>query len=267
MHKGLNNNYTTLAASQANWRKNVIDDKNGLLYENKANLRVVTISVDNKNAEDTDNIRFYPQISSVLSYPLINASETITQTITPKIMPIIAPYNNYTGPKNISNSNLFSSNRATSITEWESGPRINYGLEWFLDDNVNTNLKFTVGQSFRLNKNNSDTTEELSDYYFSSDASIKNNYINNTIILDRKDIDVKSISMNTYSEIYDLKFKIDYDYTSGKYSTTNEQVAIGGEYNFQDNFYLKFTGTKDIDTKILAISMVYFTKITVLALT
>ena len=54
--------------------------------------------------------------------------------------------------------------------------------------------------------------------------------------------------MNTYSEIYDLKFKIDYDYTSGKYSSINEQIAIGGEYNFRKNFFLKFTGTKDIDT-------------------
>ena len=141
-------------------------------------------------------------------------------------MPILAPYNNYTSPQNISNSNLFSPNRAISIKEWESGPRINYGLEWFLDNNNDKSLKFTAGQSFRFNKNNSDSAEELSDYYFTSDASIDSNYINNTIILDRKDIDVKSISMNTYSEIYDFKFKIDYDYTSGKYSTINEQIAI-----------------------------------------
>ena len=54
--------------------------------------------------------------------------------------------------------------------------------------------------------------------------------------------------MNTYSKIYDFKFKIDYDYTSGKYSSINEQIAVGGEYNFKKNFYLKFTGTKDVDT-------------------
>ena len=109
-------------------------------------------------------------------------------------------------------------------------------------------LKLTLGQSFRFNKNNSDTAEELSDYYLSSNASFKNNYLSNSIVLDRKDIDVKSISMNTYLELYDLKFKIDYDYTSGKYSSINEQIAIGGEYNLQNNFYFKFTGTKDIDT-------------------
>ena len=247
-NKDLNDNYTSLAASQINWNKNIIKKENGLIFENKANLRVVSISVDNKTTQDTDNIRFYPQFSSTIRLPLLKSAKNFNQTLTPIVMPIIAPYNNYTGVKPISNSNLFSTNRAISIKEWEGGPRINYGIEWFLDNNDGKNLKLTFGQSFRLNKNKSDTAEELSDYYFSSDASINNNYISNTIVVDRKDIDIKSISMNTYSEIFDLKFKVDYDYTSGKYSTINEQVAVGGEYNFKKNFFLKFTGTKDLDT-------------------
>ena len=247
-NKNLNDSYTTLAASQFNWHHNEVDKKSGLFFENTTSFRTLSISVDNKSSKDTDNIRFYPQFSSVISLPLIKTTNKINQTLTPKIMPILAPYNNYTEAQAISNSNLFSPNRATSIKEWESGPRINYGIDWFIDNNSDKNLKLTVGQSFRLNKNKSDTTEELSDYYLSSDASIKNNYINSSIVFDRKDIDVKSISMNTYSEIYNLKLKIDYDYTSGKYATTNEQIAIGGEYNFEKNLFLKFTGTKDIDT-------------------
>ncbi len=247
-NKSLNENYTTLASSQLNWYRNYIHNNSGLVFENRANFRAVSISNDNKEDVDTDNIRFYPQVHSVISYPLMKSSSNINQTITPIIMPILAPYNNYTEAQNISNSNLFSSNRATSITQWESGPRINYGIDWLIDNNDDTNLKITLGQSFRLNKKNTDTAEELSDYYLSSDASLQNNYISNSIVFDRKDIDVKSISMNTYSEIYDFKFKVDYDYTSGKYAATNEQLAIGGEYNFKENFYLKFTGTKDIDT-------------------
>ncbi len=247
-NKELNDNYTSLAASQINWNKNIINNKNGLLFENKANFRIVSISVDSKSSADTNNIRFYPQINSLVSYPLFKSSEKYNQTLTPIFMPILAPYNNYTAAQEISNSNIFSPNRAISIKEWESGPRVNYGLEWFLDDNTDNSIKLTFGQSFRFNKRNSDTTEELSDYYFSTDASFKDNFINNTVVLDRKDIDVKSISMNTYSKIYDLKLKIDYDYTSGKYSSINEQIAIGGEYNFKNNFYFKFTGTKDIDT-------------------
>ena len=247
-NKSLSENYTTLASSQLNWYKNTIESKSGLVFENRANLRLVSISIDNKNTDDTDNIRIYPQIHSVMSYPLIKTNSNVTQTLSPVVMPIIAPYNNYTEAQTISSSNLFSSNRATSITQWESGPRVNYGIDWLIDNNDDKSLKLTVGQSFRLNKNSSDSSEELSDYYFSSNASLKNNYISNSIVLDRKDIDVKSISMNTYSELYDIKMKIDYDYTSGKYATTNEQIAIGGEYNFKDNFFLKFTGTKDIDT-------------------
>ena len=246
--KSLNDSYTTLASSQLNWHDNLISKKNGLVFENRANLRIVSISIDNKNTKDTDNIRFYPQINSIISYPLIRSSKEITQTLSPVIMPILAPYNNYTAAQSISSSNLFSSNRATSIKEWESGPRVNYGVDWFIENNNDTNLKLTLGQSYRINKNKSDTSQEVSDYFLSSNASIKNNYLNNSIVFDRNDIDVKSISMNTYTELYDLKLRLDYDYTSGKYATSNEQVAIGGEYNFEDNFYLRFTGTKDIDT-------------------
>ena len=60
-------------------------------------------------------------------------------------MPILAPYNNYTEAQNISNSNLFSSNRATSITQWESGPRINYA-DWLIDNNDDTNLKMLLAK-------------------------------------------------------------------------------------------------------------------------
>ncbi len=247
-NKGLNNSYTSLASSQIDWHNNVVNSKNGLAFDNGANFRLVSISIDNKNVQDTDNIRFYPQIYSVISYPLIKNSTNLNQTISPMIMPVLAPYNNYTEAQSISSSNLFSHNRATSIQEWESGPRINYGIDWFIDNNKNANIKLTLGQSYRINKNSSDSTEEISDYFLSSNASFKNNYINNSIVFDRKDVDVKSITMNTYSQIYDLQLKVDYDYTSGKYGTTNEQVAIGGEYNFKNNFFMKFTGTKDIDT-------------------
>ena len=80
-NKDLNNNYTSLAASQINWSKNIIEKENGLVFENKANLRVVSISVDNKTTQDTDNIRFYPQISSTISYPLLKTAKHFNQTL------------------------------------------------------------------------------------------------------------------------------------------------------------------------------------------
>ena len=37
-NKELNDDYTSLASSQINWNKNIINNKNGLVFENKANL-------------------------------------------------------------------------------------------------------------------------------------------------------------------------------------------------------------------------------------
>ena len=76
-NKDLNDNYTSLAASQINWNKNIIEKENGLVFENKANLRVVSISVDSKTTQDTDNIRFYPQISSTISLPLLKTAKIL----------------------------------------------------------------------------------------------------------------------------------------------------------------------------------------------
>ena len=112
-------------------------------------------------------------------------------------MPIIAPYNNYTGPQVVTGSNLFSSNRASSLTEWESGPRINYGIDYYIDNKDTSSIKATLGQSYRINKNSSSSVEELSDYFLSSTISFnKNNYINNSLVVDRKDIDIKTFNIN-----------------------------------------------------------------------
>ncbi len=247
-NKGLDDSYTSLASSQINWYNTDVNYDNGLLFENGANFRIVSISNDNKNASDTNNIRFYPQIHSVIKYPLIKYSKNSSQSLTPIFMPILAPYNNYTSAQVINSSNLFSSNRASSINEWESGPRINYGVDWFIENNEALNLKFTLGQSYRFNKSKSDTTKELSDYYFTSNLSLNDNYINNSIVLDRNDIDVKSINLNTFTRLDKLKLAMDYDYTSGKYTSPKEQIGIGGKYNFARDFYFKFTGSKNLDT-------------------
>ena len=247
--KDLQENYTTLASTQLNWRDDNVDRKSGLVFNNETNLKIVTISEDNKNTNDNENIRIYPQVSSKITYPLIKSSANLTQTLSPIIMPILAPYNNYTNPQTITESNIFSLNRASGATEWESGPRINYGLEWFIDNNNGSDIKLVLGQNFRINKNKNDNTEELSDYFISSNVSInKNNSINNSFVIDRKDIDVKTINMNTYFEFEELKFALDYDYTSGKYASPMEQVSVGGKYQFIDSFFLKFTGSKNIDT-------------------
>ena len=247
--KDINENYTSLLSSQANLKKYKINKKNGIVFNNDANLRVVSVSIDNKNTKDIENVRIFPQFSSKITYPLIKTGKSLNQTLTPILMPIIAPYNNYTDQQDITNSNLFSLNRASSITEWESGPRINYGIEWFGDSGKGTNLRVLLGQNYRLNKNSNDNSKELSDYYLNSNISFnKRNFINNSFVIDRNDIDIKTMNLNSFTEISNLKIAIDYDYTSEKYNLPNEQLAIGGEYNFLKDFYIKFTGSKNLDT-------------------
>ena len=247
--KNLNDNYVSLASSQLNWTNQKIKKNLGLIFDNEANLRVTSISIDEKSRSDTSNIRFYPQLSSKISYPLLKSSSLFNQTVTPIIMPIIAPYNNYTGAQDVTNSNLFSTNRATSISEWESGPRINYGIEWFINSEKGTDIRTVIGQNYRFNKLRDDTSREISDYFINSNININlENYLDGSIIIDRDDLKIRSLNANSFNRFGDLIFAINYDYTSGKYNTSAEQVAVGGKYELENNLFIKFTGAKNLDT-------------------
>ncbi len=247
--KNLNENYVSLASSQLNWTNQKIKKNFGLIFSNEANLRVASISIDEKLRSDTSNIRFYPQLSSKISYPLLKSSSLFNQTVTPIIMPIIAPYNNYTGSQDITNSNLFSTNRATSISEWESGPRINYGIEWFINSEKGTDIRTVIGQNYRFNKLSDDTAREISDYFINSNININlENYLDGSLIIDRDDLKIKSLNANSFNRFGDLIFAINYDYTSGKYNVPAEQIAVGGKYELENNLFIRFTGAKNLDS-------------------
>ena len=247
--KNLNENYVSLASSQLNWTNKKINKNLGFIFDNEANLRVASISIDEKSRSDTSNIRFYPQLSSRVSYPLLKTSALFNQTLTPIVMPIIAPYNNYTEAQEVTNSNLFSTNRATSISEWESGPRINYGIEWFINSEKGADIRTVIGQNYRFNKLRNDTAREISNYFVNSNININlENYLDGSIVIDRDDLKIRSLNANSFNRFGDLVFAINYDYTSGKYNTSAEQVAVGGKYELENNLFIKFTGTKNLDT-------------------
>ena len=247
--KNLDDSYNSLASSQVNWSNKNINKKSGLLFDNEATFRVVSISNDYKNKKDTRNFRFFPQISSKISFPMFRSSNNSNETLTPIIMPIIAPYNNYTDHKNITNSNLFSTNRASSITESESGPRINYGIEWFNTNRNNFDIKIVGGQSLKFNKKSNDTNEELSDFYITSNLIFDDNkYFNNSLIIDKDNHDIKTNNANLLFSTNKFTLGIDYDYNSGKYFTASEQVRIGSKFEFADDFQFKINGAKNIDT-------------------
>ena len=73
--KDINENYTSLLSSQANLKKYEINKKNGIVFNNDANLRVVSVSIDNKNTKDIENVRIFPQFSSKITYPLIKTAK------------------------------------------------------------------------------------------------------------------------------------------------------------------------------------------------
>ncbi len=247
--KNLDESYTSLASSEVNWSNKNVNKSYGLLFDNKATIRIVSISNDYKNRKDTRNFRFFPQISSKISFPLFRSSNDSNETLTPIIMPIIAPYNNYTNHKSITNSNLFSTNRASSITESESGPRINYGIEWFNTNKNNLDIKVIAGQSLKFNKKDNDTNDELSDYYITSNFIFDDNkYFNNSLIIDKDSYDVKTNNANLLLSLNRFTLGIDYDYNSGKYFTASEQIRIGSKFEFANNFQFKLNGAKNIDT-------------------
>ena len=247
--KNLDESYKSLASSQINWGNRNINFNSGLIFDNKSFLRIVSISKDKKNGNDEENIRFFPQFSSKISYPLFKPFTNSKQTLTPLIMPIIAPYNNYTNAQTINNSNLFSKNRATSLSESESGPRLNYGIEWFLEHENNFDIKLTAGQSLRFNKNRSDESEEVSDYYISSNIIVDNNkYFNNTLIFDRDNRDIKTNNTNFLLAAEKLSLGVDYDYNSGKYFTASEQLRIASKFEFLENLKFNFNAARNLFT-------------------
>ncbi|MBD1141940.1 LPS-assembly protein LptD [Pelagibacterales bacterium SAG-MED32] len=249
IRKNLDESYLSLVSSQLNWGNQKVNKNFGLIADNEANFRVTSISIDEKSKKDSNNIRIYPQISTKISYPLIKTSSSVNQIVTPIFMPIIAPYNNYTSAKTVTNSNLFSTNRATSKTEWEGGPRINYGIEWFVDLESGADIKTIIGQNYRFNKSNSDVNDEISHYFVNSNITMNTkNYLDTSIIVDRDDLKTRGLSANSYNELGNMKFAINYDYSSGKYAAPREQIAVGGKYTLDKNLFLNFTGSKNLDT-------------------
>ena len=248
-HNKLDESYTSLISSEINWANRNVNKNLGLLFDNNATIRFVSISNDFKDKKDTENLRLFPQISSKITFPMFRSNKNSNETLTPIIMPIIAPYNNYTDHKNITNSNLFSTNRASSITESESGPRLNYGIEWFNANKNNFDIKVIAGQSLRFNKEKNDTTEELSDFYITSNLIFDDNkYFNNSLIIDKDNHDVKTNNANLHLELDRFSLGIDYDYNSGKYYTASEQIRIGSKFEFANNFTFNLNGAKNIDT-------------------
>ena len=161
-------------------------------------------------------------------------------------MPILAPYNNYDNSQNISSSNIFSLNRETSLSQWESGPRVNYGFNWLINSN-NLTINTTLGQSINFNKNDLPNSNKISNYFITNTLDFGNiGYVKTDITIDRSDLYLKDNNINSSIKIGKIKFGFDYDYESLNRVKTSEQISIGAKFNLVKYTYIISSASKDL---------------------
>ena len=200
----------------------------GLRFENVLQNRVIYF---NDTEDDFNQLRVFPQFSSKISFPLSKNDNIKSQILEPILMPIIAPYNNYRNEQSVTNSNIFSLNRETSFSQWESGPRINYGFNWLLNYNKFI-INNTFGQSLKLNKDSEESSDEKSDYFITNIIDFKSfGYIQTDLTIDSESMYLKENNINTYINITNAKFAFNYDYESNNRIKTSEQISIGTKIN------------------------------------
>jgi LPS-assembly protein len=249
--QALNKNITTSISSEINIDNQKIDTKRGYVFNNFIDTRLIYHSIENEgSSEDINQIRLFPQFGTSISMPLKKTKNDISQVLKPILMPILAPYNNYTDSLEVNNSNIFSRNRSSNLSEWESGPRINYGAEWFIDYKGMYNGNLIIGQSIKFNKEKSDTSDEISDIMTSFFTNFdKNIYTNAEFIIDRKKYSVNKSNITSSIYIKDFALKAEYDYVSNKFSAASEQLGLATKIKIKKDLDLIFSGKRDLNSK------------------
>lgn len=249
--KSLDKNTKTSISSEINIDNQKIDRVRGFVYNNFFDNRFIYHSIKSENSRsDISQIRIFPQIGTSITYPLKKINNNISQVLKPIFMPILAPYNNYTGASEINNSNIFSRNRSSSLYEWESGPRINFGTEWFIDYENKYDANIIIGQSIKFNKNKSQTSDEISDIMTSLFINFDENiYTNAEFVIDREEHIVNKSNITSSMYIKDLALKAEYDYVSNKFSTASEQLGLATKVKIKKDLNFFFSGKRDLISK------------------
>ena len=239
-YRTIDKDYKQQLSSEIFTNKIQISKQTGLKFENTIQNRLIYF---NSSTNDYNQLRIFPQISSKISLPLSKSKNKRTQILEPVIMPILAPYNNYSNDQSISNGNIFSLNRETSLSQWESGPRINYGLNWLVS-NENLTVNTSFGQSTKFKKDN---TTEISNYFIGNTLDFGSiGYIKSDITIDRQDLYLKDNNINSSLNFDKIKFGFDYDYETSNKIKTSEQISIGAKVNFYKDTNLIMSARKDL---------------------
>ena len=245
-YRDINKNYKQQISSEL-LSKDIFVYKNiGVRLENSIQNRLIYF---NNSKNNLNQIRVFPQLSSKISFPLVKSDKNKIQFLEPVIIPIIAPYNNYYKSEKISSNNIFSLNRETSLSQWEDGPRINYGINWLINyDNFAINS--SIGQSARINKNKNDTTDEISNYFIANTFDFGNTgYLKTDFTIDRKDIYLKDNNINASINIGKYKFGLDYDYETSNKVKTSEQISLGTKIEILKDIKIIASARKNLMTQ------------------
>ena len=269
-YKTINKNYEQQLSSEILSDDVHISKKTGLKFVNTVQNRLIYF---NNSVNNYSQLRVFPQLSSKISYPLSKSKNDRTEILEPIVMPILAPHNNYTNDQNISSSNIFSLNRETSLSQWESGPRINYGINWLVS-NSNLVINTSLGQSVKAEKDNS---TKISNYFIGNTLDFGNiGYIKTDITIDRQDLYLKDNNINSSLNFGEIKLGFDYDYETLNKIKTSEQISIGAKLNFYKHINLIMSARKDLmsdksignaiglnyENDCLAVNLNYFTDFT-----
>lgn len=138
-------------------------DSSGTVFELSADVRgdVYHVnSLERENGTEFSGVsgRFFPQVALQTSYPLVRVQGPLTQVIEPKVQFVASPYggnsedipNEDSQDLEFDDTNLFTTNRFTGLDRVETGPRVNYGVEWGIFGAGGGRTSVVVGQSYRL---------------------------------------------------------------------------------------------------------------------
>ena len=213
----------------------------GMVTHTRASVRLDGYALDSgdnvmvtKHPNDSYNKgRFYPVVSTKISYPLVAHTENTLQVLEPIAMLVVSSnaHNSEDIPNidstvfDFDDTNLFSENRFAGYDRVERGSRINYGFQWTAYHNQakDTSFSFLFGQVFRFN-NTSEMDDvmgyrgHLSDFVGHAQMHYKYLSLGYRFRLDRENL---------------AKRKNDVGLTIG-----NDPFRIGLNYLFQGNYTL-----------------------------
>ena len=245
-YRNINKKYNQQVSSEFTTSKATVFEEIGLKFENTIQNRFIYFT-DSEN--DFNQLRIFPQVSSKVSYPLVKSDKNKSQLLEPIIMPIIAPYNNYSNDQGISNSNIFSLNRETSLSQWESGPRVNYGINWLINYK-NFLINSTIGQSLKINKNSDDSSNEVSNYFIGNTFDFgSKGYIKTDMTIDREKLYLKDNNINASINFEKYKIGFDYDYETSNRTKTSEQISAGARIQLYEDINLIASIRKSLMTE------------------